>query len=348
MTVREVLKNLKKNESNVIFFTVEILAGDEWLNTDIISFYIAHLETVTFKDHPEILFLQPSQTQVVKLFGVDGAISVLEPLQSQSKEVIICVVNDSVAVKPESNTSKGTGGHWSVVAYSKKENCFYSLDSAGSTNWQAASEVMRIMKKALRCTDATIIETPCLRQDNAYDCGVYSLANAELIASHFVDQHRLINLPLLSAETAKGKRAEILDLVLKLSTEMKPEAVPEQNVLKLSTDIEPVPEKKLCRFILLSTLHSELTMPANSSREVLNEAERELQIKMANADHSMNARGFAVDSNLVIESIVAKLNSRMEDDAVNVGNVVLVEMLKSRVVEKKDPEASHDEYLMVS
>lgn len=111
------------------------------------------------------------------------AISVLEPLQAQSKEVIICVVNDS-------------------VAFSTKESCFYSLDSADRTNWHSATEMVEIMK-ALRSPYAVI--NTVHSQGNAYDCGVYTLAHAEIIAS------------LLSVQTAEGKRVEILS-VLKLST----------------------------------------------------------------------------------------------------------------------------------
>lgn len=119
---------------------VELLDGPHWLNDTVISFYFEYLEKVVFSKTNNLLFVSPEVTQCVKMVKTEEIKTFLEPLGVIKKEIVLFALNDN-------DTPDIAGGsHWSLLVYSKPENCFFHLDSSSGTNhnvaWDFASHLI--------------------------------------------------------------------------------------------------------------------------------------------------------------------------------------------------------------
>lgn len=119
---------------------VELLDGPHWLNDTVISFYFEYLEKVIFSKASDLLFVSPEVTQCVKMVQIEEIKTFLEPLGVNSKKIVFFALNDN-------DTPDIAGGtHWSLLVYSKPENCFFHLDSSSGSNhnvaWDLASHLI--------------------------------------------------------------------------------------------------------------------------------------------------------------------------------------------------------------
>lgn len=134
---------------------------------------MAYLETEVLQDHSKpIALIPPSFAQIIKLLPGDAKDS-LETLGAIGKDLILVPVNDHGAVVPG-------GAHWSLLAYCRAENAFYGYDSIKELNGPATKDLVISLKKALGCSSAAYVRGECLPQFNGYDCGVHTVANAEM------------------------------------------------------------------------------------------------------------------------------------------------------------------------
>lgn len=284
------------------------------LNSDIISFFFDHLQTVTFANQNQILFMQPVQTQVMKA-GSEGAGIILEPLEANKKSVIICAVNDNM-------TEKAGGNHWSTVIFSQPDNCFISIDSLGRRNWESAQMLIRNIKIGLRRPKARIIELRCQQQRNGIDCGLWVMAHARQAATHFLAHGSCMNMPVLPEESATRLRAEVRDLVLDLSHQQRSEGSGEPAVKKKR---EFLPLQDLHGSIVKSTKVTGKSPNAKLKAEVEASKRRIAQAPRINKD----PRAFGIAPNLVLESLVMRVNKRMAPDAIEMGNTLTAAMFNA-------------------
>lgn len=119
---------------------VALLNGPHWLNDTIISFYFEYLEKVTFSKDKHILFVSPEVTQCIKMVEASEIGIFLEPLNIKTKKFVFFALNDNDS--PE----RAGGSHWSLLVFSRNENCFYHLDSSAGSNhnvaWDFSSHLM--------------------------------------------------------------------------------------------------------------------------------------------------------------------------------------------------------------
>lgn len=119
---------------------VELLNGPHWLNDTVISFYFEYLEKVVFTKSSDLLFVSPEVTQCVKMVQTEEIQTFLEPLDVKRKKIVFFALNDN------DTPDMAGGSHWSLLVYSKPENCFFHLDSSSGSNhnvaWDFASHLI--------------------------------------------------------------------------------------------------------------------------------------------------------------------------------------------------------------
>ena len=97
---------------------IESLKEGQWLSDTIIALWFEYLKDQEFKDNQNIIFIQPSVTQVLKQGLTDDFGMLLEPLNIWQKKYIFMAVNDN-------KLNKAGGQHWSLLVYTIKENIWY-------------------------------------------------------------------------------------------------------------------------------------------------------------------------------------------------------------------------------
>lgn len=191
---------------------IELLEGPHWLNDTIISFYFEYLEKVVFSKENDLLFVSPEVTQCIKMVQTEEIKTFLEPLDVNLKKFVFFALNDN-------NTPDMAGGsHWSLLAYSRPENCFFHLDSSQATNhdvaWEFASHIMPYLAKG---GSINFVDKECIQQSNGYDCGIHVIINAERLAEYSCIHRNMGGCNMLTKINPNAKRKEIKKIIQNLS-----------------------------------------------------------------------------------------------------------------------------------
>ncbi|CAF4931061.1 unnamed protein product [Pieris macdunnoughi] len=192
---------------------VDLLNGPYWLNDTIISFYFEYLEKVLFSDVNDILFVSPEVTQCIKMVTTDEIKIFLEPLNIDSKKFVFFALND--------NSSPDTAGgmHWSLLVYSKIENCFFHLDSSSGINhdvaWDFASHLMTYF---CRGDLINFVDKECVQQSNGYDCGVHVICNTERLAEYARSHRQISSCDMTFSINTTAKRKDIISIIQNLAS----------------------------------------------------------------------------------------------------------------------------------
>jgi sentrin-specific protease 8 len=163
------------------------LSGNAWLNDNIITFYFLFLECEKFKKE-NFSFICPSTVFMVQMLeDYQDIVEQVSHLDLPKKDIIFIPINDSVDIQT------GGGSHWSLMVYFKKSSKYIHFDSAGELNFDAAQRVVmkiaKLIDPKVKEGDEVILETAqSSQQKNGFDCGVFTLANADNIAMNgFLD-----------------------------------------------------------------------------------------------------------------------------------------------------------------
>lgn len=189
---------------------IEILKSNSWLTDSIIGFYFQYLEREIYTNK-DFLFISPEVTQCIKSSNPGEIPVFLDPLNARQYLVIFFPLNNN------ENVYASGGSHWSLLVYFRSENVFYHFDSSNDINdFQASKLASKLQHYFDRNTPVNIKEGNSLQQSNSYDCGIYLLCNVDNIAKHVRSNRRLDNLPFISKEEVKLKRASLLSLIYTL------------------------------------------------------------------------------------------------------------------------------------
>lgn len=205
---------LSYHESLLRRSDIAILLGPQWLNDQIISFYLEYLEHDRFASHKDtMLFVSPEVTQCLKMLPKSEISIFLDPLGATDKLFVFFPLNDH-----QYDSAGGT--HWSLVVYSRPEQKFLYIDSAKGSNWSTSKRFAANVWEALGCDGATVtLDTvPCFQQENSYDCGIHVLFNVEKVAEHAANVGNLADVREINdGERPVRKRQEILTLIEQLA-----------------------------------------------------------------------------------------------------------------------------------
>jgi Ulp1 family protease len=176
---------------------VDLLEAGRWLNDACISWYFEQLQDSL----PEnVLILDPGVVQLL-LFedDEDDLRQAVEDLCLPARSLILAPVNDS-----EDLTAATSGSHWALAAYDCGAGTALYVDSMGGRGcWGNAQrlcgKVDLLLGKRLAPQLAAGVSE---QQQNGYDCGVFTVMNAErILASR--------GLAVESAGSASEKRAQM-------------------------------------------------------------------------------------------------------------------------------------------
>lgn len=209
---------LSYHESLLRQSDVSILLGPQWLNDQIISFYLEYLEHDRFGQFKDrLLFVSPEVTQCLKMLPKQEMSIFLDPLGASDKSFVFFPLNDH-----QFDSAGGT--HWSLMVFSRPDQRFLYIDSATGSNWTTSKRFAANVWEAL--VGISVVDrlpvsldtVPCFQQENSYDCGIHVLFNVEKVAEIAVNENSLDDLSGINEGLRPiGMRQEILKLIEQLA-----------------------------------------------------------------------------------------------------------------------------------
>ncbi|XP_018496748.1 sentrin-specific protease 8 [Galendromus occidentalis] len=157
------------------------LDNGNWLNDQIISFYLEYLENnVYHRFRDEIQFLPAGVVQWMKSLAPDELHQSFGNI-SEQRLVFIPLNNCEI--------SHGGGSHWSLIIYFDKR--FLHLDSSPPMNKANARSFCKKLSPCFSKDPIPIDEVNCPSQTNSSDCGVYVLEFTEIACKAYARDKRL-------------------------------------------------------------------------------------------------------------------------------------------------------------
>lgn len=193
---------------------VNLLKGHCWLNDAVIGFYFEYLERSSeLSTSKDIKFASPELTQLLKIMEPADYSAILDNLITESTDYVLFPLNNCKKL------DEVGGSHWSLLVYSRDENICAHYDSSGSFNQSIATSFAQKIMKYLGKKSFNFKEIQCPQQNNSYDCGIFVVANAEIILRHLELNSEVLKCNL---EVVKSlvitTRLKILQLIDKLSS----------------------------------------------------------------------------------------------------------------------------------
>lgn len=185
---------------------LRLLQPGDWLNDRLIGFWFEYLENELFVGQNDICLISPEVAQFVKLGSDCDSAMFLEPLDLNSKGLVLLPVNDL------SSLDESGGSHWSLLVYDGKMKQCYHLDSANKSN---SDQAKKMFSKLGLPTNEKMVDLATTQQQNCSDCGIFVCCHAELVLKHYPNSMR--SLPLLSQTVAGNQRSRMLQLISELA-----------------------------------------------------------------------------------------------------------------------------------
>lgn len=118
-------------------------------------------------------------------------------------------------------TSSGSGSHWSMLRYSKKDNTYRYYDSYGRCNLDAAKKTAKKIDVLLDKKPSFEIVEDVPQQLNGYDCGMYTIFFIEIFMKSIHEDKELQLHEFINASIINEKRKLIKNDINKRSFEQK-------------------------------------------------------------------------------------------------------------------------------
>ena len=119
---------------------VKSLEEGHWLSDTIIALWFEYLKVWKYGNNKDILFIQPSTTQLLKQGSTDDFDMILQPLNIWQKKYLLMAVNDN-------KLDQSGGQHWSLLVYKIMENTWYHSDSLNISNLKEARFLVRTLQE---------------------------------------------------------------------------------------------------------------------------------------------------------------------------------------------------------
>uniref|UniRef100_A0A8D8YM40 Sentrin-specific protease 8 n=1 Tax=Cacopsylla melanoneura TaxID=428564 RepID=A0A8D8YM40_9HEMI len=197
---------------------IAILQGSDWLNDEIIAFYLEYLEREVYPNKG-MLFISPQVTQCLKQVQKEDLKIFLDPILSSSHHHILFALNDSDSL------DKPGGSHWSLLIYNRTNDEYFHADSFQGTNSREATKLAHNLHSYFNPAETNqppfVKQVITAQQKNGYDCGLYLLANLEM-AVKVVQAGRRLDELHIDQTLIKSKRASILSLIYLLQRKHGP------------------------------------------------------------------------------------------------------------------------------
>jgi sentrin-specific protease 8 len=195
---------------------ISLLQNDhEWLNDACLHFYL----TVLQHQHPNIKFMDPSVvTYLMHQCDADDMKDFAENFD-RNYSMFFIPVNDCHGDNSVAWRKMGGGCHWSLLVIIPSQG-IYHVDSIAGSNFRAAQAVAQVMITIIEpnSDNWAVSELFTPQQDNPFDCGLYVLAAAEVLANATLcsieSLEKVLNEEsILSSNFGSKMRSKILETV---------------------------------------------------------------------------------------------------------------------------------------
>lgn len=127
-----------------------------------------------------VALLDPSSCFLIAQVGGESLAPVFEARGLPHRDLVILTVNNNP------DPARGFGGsHWSLLVWVKALRAFLHVDSMRGTNARIAKDLARsalpLLSPESQSVKVTELSTP--QQPDNYDCGVYAMRAAEVLAT---------------------------------------------------------------------------------------------------------------------------------------------------------------------
>ncbi|XP_014238385.1 sentrin-specific protease 8-like [Trichogramma pretiosum] len=185
---------------------IHLLEGPHWLNDAVIGFYFEYLGQKY--RYSRLLFVSPELTQLLKLTDSSEYSVFLQPLEATYKDYLFFPLNDC-----SSRLSSG-GSHWSLLVFSRSDKTCFHFDSSKGMNGMVARAFSRDISNYLLDRTGQYVEIDCPHQENGYDCGLFVLCFAEVIAECIQKRYKIEECKYDSVRRlVSEKRRSLLNLI---------------------------------------------------------------------------------------------------------------------------------------
>ncbi|KAJ1953497.1 hypothetical protein EC988_002959 [Linderina pennispora] len=159
----------------------------QWLNDNILSFYFEYLMHDILKGDDSVLFLKPTISYYLTHQAVSPNLLAVVPSNMDCKEVIFIPVNGQQPADLSRPFTRRGIAHWSLLIYIRSTRTYHYFDSLAATNYSAASQTQRRIDYLLGNELTKIVMHSCPQQENGFDCGVFVVLFADVLARRYAD-----------------------------------------------------------------------------------------------------------------------------------------------------------------
>ena len=194
----------------------KLLFGKDWINDNIIEFWLEYLFNHLFKDHEEqLLCIGPSMSHLIKFTNdINEVHSLLQPLEIDRKELVLIPINDN------SFSESAGGSHWSLLVLYVAECKFEHYDSSiNSNNVYHAKQIATKLNKLLHGNTLDLIIMACNQQEDSYNCGICVTCNAKAVCVKYFHHDTRHVSDIANTSMIKGFRRTLIELIDSLAKE---------------------------------------------------------------------------------------------------------------------------------
>lgn len=173
--------SLNYNDNNKKLDQREVVKS-RWLADDLLAAHFNLLNKEVGKFRSDVLFVNPSVTQLLKLLSRNEVESTLRDLSFSKMAYVFLCVNDC-----NEGMEINGGSHWSLVLYNNVNKNAVHYDSAPGVNRVHAEKLIA----NLGLCSGALSEATVLRQTDDHECGLHVLVNTRLLLSQIC-----VNVPL--------------------------------------------------------------------------------------------------------------------------------------------------------
>ncbi|CAL8468357.1 g7897 [Coccomyxa elongata] len=192
---------------------IDLLTGDKWLNDQIVSFFFEYLQLEKYARLKDIFFCGGSLSFLLLHGDPLDLEAMVAPLKLRERELVLFACNDN----PDPS-SAGGGSHWSLLTYTKQDSTFRHYNSAMGLNEEAATGLATNAWNLLGSGGKLKYRNVYIpRQINSYDCGLYMLGTADIIAESYSQGLQGADVVVgtrLTPDAVHKMRSHILDLIM--------------------------------------------------------------------------------------------------------------------------------------
>ncbi len=186
-----------------------------WLHDNLMEFYLEYLRHVKHKSQRDnIEIVGPTVTQCIKMSECSRVVSeMLDPLNLLEKKMVLIPVNNASQADSE-------GSHWSLLILVPSNGHFYHMDSLDFNKDSAVILAIK-MSQQLKLQEKLFENFTGTRQDNAVDCGLYVLVNADKSISHFTENETKEGFQPAGKPDISNMRRTILHVIESISQQQE-------------------------------------------------------------------------------------------------------------------------------